>query len=113
MSSARGNGFTKTRGCPTSQSLLLYQNSELPSEHAAKISSHIAKCEFCNAELHFLAAHPPTSDGYSTAEMPLHLRVLAEGLLLKDQLQRVDLLEAIYRKQSRSQGLSFSKRIVF
>jgi hypothetical protein len=110
MSSARGNGFTKTRGCPTSQNLLLYQNSELPSEIAAEISSHIASCEFCNAELHFLAAHPPASDGYSTAEMPLHLRVLAEALLLKDPLQSCDVLESIYRKPSPSQGFSFSKR---
>ena len=109
MSSARGNGFTKTRRCPTSQNLLLYQTSELPSEKAAKIDSHIANCEFCSTELHFLAAHPPTSEGYRTAEMPLHLRVLAEGLLLKDQLQSCDLLESIYRKQQQTQGFSFSK----
>ena len=110
MSSARGNGFSKTRGCPTSQDLLRYQNFELPSENAATISSHIASCEFCDAELHFLAAHPPPSDGYSTAEMPLHLRVLAEALLLEDQVHSCDILESIYRKESQSQGFSFLKR---
>jgi len=109
MSSARANGFAKTRGCPTSQNLLLYQTSELPSEKVAKIDSHIAICEFCTAELHFLAAHPSTSDGYRTADMPLHLRVLAEGLLLKDQLQSCDLLESIYRKQPQTEGFRFSR----
>ena len=109
MSSTRGNGFTKTQGCPTSQNLLLYQTSGLPSEKAAKIDSHIPNCEFCSAELQFLAAHPPTSEGYRTAEMPLHLRLLAEGLLLKNQLQSCDLLESIYRKQRQTQGFSFSK----
>ncbi len=109
MSSTRGNGFTKTQGCPTSQNLLLYQTSGLPSEKAAKIDSHIPNCEFCSAELQFLAAHRPTSEGYRTAEMPLPLRLLAEGLLLKNQLQSCDLLESIYRKQQQTQGFSFSK----
>jgi hypothetical protein len=73
--------FLKRVSCPSSQSLLEYDQSRLSSVQSLRIEDHLAYCDFCNAELQLLSRHQDTQDEYSFAEMPLQLRRLAERLL--------------------------------
>jgi|SRR5882762_10162616 len=81
MASAYKTLFHKKVGCPSSQSLLEYDQSHLASVHSLRIERHLACCDFCNAELQLLTRHQNTQEEYSFAEMPLQLRGLAERLL--------------------------------
>jgi hypothetical protein len=45
------------------------------------IEDHLASCDFCNAELQLLKHYRCEPEEYSFAEMPAHLRRLAEALL--------------------------------
>ena len=81
MASAFATLFHKKMGCPSSQSLLEYDQSRLASAHSLPIEAHLAYCDFCNAELQLLNRHQNTQDEYTFAEMPLQLRRLAERLL--------------------------------
>ncbi len=81
MSSGRGNAFAKTRTCPSSELLLLLSSGEPSSKTAAAgISRHLADCDFCAAELHFLATCPTAQELYQPVQMPSHLRRLAEDV---------------------------------
>ena len=73
--------FLKRVGCPSSQSLLEYDQSCLASVQFPRIEAHLASCDFCNAELQLLTRHHTDRDEYSFAEMPAQLRRLAESLL--------------------------------
>ncbi len=81
MASAFVSLFHKKVGCPSSQSLLEYDQSRFASAHSVRIEAHLAYCDFCNAELQLLTRHQDTQDEYSFAEMPAQLRSLAERLL--------------------------------
>ena len=81
MASAFATLFHKKVGCPSSQSLLEYVQSSLASQRARQIESHLADCDFCNAELQLLDRYQNTKDECSSPEMPLHIRRLAERLL--------------------------------
>jgi hypothetical protein len=80
MSSVTGNAFKKTRRCPSAQALLLFRQ-EASSQVSEGIKQHLANCDFCAAELHFLATRPPAREVFESGPMPEHLRRLAEGLL--------------------------------
>jgi hypothetical protein len=82
MASAFTTLFHKKVWCPSSQSLLEYDQSHLASPHSLRIESHLAYCDFCNAELQLLTRYLDTQDEYSFVELPLQLRGLAERLLL-------------------------------
>src|SRR5712671_229257 len=84
MASAFKTLFHKEVGCPSSQSLLEYDQSHLASAHSLRIEAHLAYCDFCNAELQLLTRHQNTQEEYSFAEMPLHLRGFVERLLHGD-----------------------------
>ena len=73
--------FLKRVSCPSSQSLLEYDQSRLGSAQSLRIEAHLAYCDFCNAELQLLTRYQDTQDEYSFAELPLQLRGLAERLL--------------------------------
>jgi hypothetical protein len=73
--------FCKTAECPTSEALLAYQRSLMTSAIPLFIEDHLASCDFCNAELQLLKHYRSEPDEYSFAEMPAHLRRLAEALL--------------------------------
>jgi len=64
MSGVRAKTFIKTRS------------------KSDQIARHIVGCEFCAAEQSFLSAYSLTAEEYELAEMPAHLRRLAEGLLV-------------------------------
>src|SRR6266851_4077545 len=81
MASAFVSLFHKKLGCPSSQSLLEYDQLRLGSAQSLRVEAHLADCDFCNAELQLLTRHQDTQDEYSFAELPLQLRGLAERLL--------------------------------
>jgi hypothetical protein len=73
--------FCKTARCPTSQALLAYHRSPLPTKGPVYIKDHLASCDFCSAELQLLTQYCNDVEEYSFAEMPAQLRRLAEDLL--------------------------------
>jgi hypothetical protein len=81
MTSSLVTAFRKGVSCPSSQTLLALRRSHLSYEDSARIESHLAICEFCNAELQLLTFHHSDPEEYAFAEMPTPLRRLAEGLL--------------------------------
>jgi hypothetical protein len=90
--------FRKQTGCPSAQMLLFYCSNELSSEQYAEIASHLDVCEFCAAELQLLTAHRPVEEECPAADMPLHLRCLAEALLGGDLNSMEVYAEAAYEK---------------
>ena len=78
MSGARAKAFTKARACPSSEDI---SSLGLPRSKSDQIASHVADCEFCAAEQSFLSAYSLSAEEYELADMPAHLRRLAEGLL--------------------------------
>lgn len=76
MSSVDEKLFGKARSCPSSEELVLMAASQ-------HIQDHLRNCEFCASELYLLSARPLPGPKYEPAEMPAHLRVLAESLLGK------------------------------
>ncbi len=83
MSSAKVNKFAKSKTCPSSKQLLSFTLTKLSTESAASVVSHLEMCDFCGAETHFLSRHQASTSPYAPAEMPPHLRLLAESLLGK------------------------------
>jgi hypothetical protein len=81
MSQSFASLFRKTAGCPTSQALLAYRRSLMSSDELVYIENHLVSCDFCNAELQLLTRYRNEAEEYSFAEMPVHLRRLAEDLL--------------------------------
>ena len=79
MSGVRAKAFIKTRACPSSVEI---SSRGLRPVKSDQISRHIAGCEFCAAEQSFLSAHSLVADECEAAEMPAHLRRLAEALLI-------------------------------
>jgi hypothetical protein len=45
------------------------------------VKEHLRDCDFCDAELRLLAHHQPTAVKYTTPEIPMNLRILAESIL--------------------------------
>ncbi len=80
MGPVRAKAFIKTRTCPSSEDI---SSRRLPRGKSDQITRHIAGCEFCAAEQIFLSAFSPTTEEYEPAEMPVHLRRLAEALLME------------------------------
>jgi len=85
MSSVRVERFVKTRGCPSSHELLLLQSEAMSLERSAELNSHLVSCDFCFAEAHFLSRHQLSLIPYEPAEMPEHLRKLAQALLPRQE----------------------------
>jgi hypothetical protein len=79
MSGVGAKAFEKARACPSSEDI---SSLGLPRGKSDQIARHIAGCEFCAAEQSFLSAYSLTAEEYELAEMPTHLRRLAEVLLV-------------------------------
>jgi hypothetical protein len=78
MGSAKDSRFAKLRSCPSSFALLFHRDAGLlPPE----LASHLAACDFCSAELYFLSRQQLVLGEHIPAEMPLHLRALANAVL--------------------------------
>ena len=76
-------GFCKTARCPSSQVLLAYRQRAGSITERVVIEKHLRECEFCNAELQLLERHRYYIERPAIAEMPSHLRRLAERLLTR------------------------------
>jgi len=75
--------FRKTAACPASSTLLSFRAEKLSRKVAALVRTHLADCEFCNAELPLLAHHKPERRHGRTPEIPMNLRILAESILFQ------------------------------
>jgi hypothetical protein len=77
--------FIKRPGCPASHELLAFQAGvEMPAAEK-KIPRHLARCEFCRAEVEFYRHYPQPDDPVESCGIPRPLRELAEALLTKDR----------------------------
>ena len=73
--------FCKTTLCPSSEKLLRYRRRRLPIKDRHAISAHLRSCDFCSAEIELLKRHRNEAEELRTAEMPSHLRRVAESVL--------------------------------
>ena len=73
--------FRKTAACPASATLVSFRCQNQPAEMAATVREHLKDCDFCCAELRLLAHHEPATIRYTTPEIPMNLRILAESIL--------------------------------
>jgi hypothetical protein len=85
--------FRKREACPSAEVLLAFQINELSTDEKVEIDAHLRECEFCGAELLFLAAYPPAEENCQIAEIPFPLRQLAEALLTRKYLDSESLTE--------------------
>jgi hypothetical protein len=90
-------GYMKTRTCPPSETLLLYIESTLAGERLNAIHTHLCACDFCAAEMQFLAKFPPRGgdDSFVAREISPTLRRLAEDMLSEPSLNRARFVETI------------------
>jgi hypothetical protein len=73
--------FCKLRTCPTSETLLLYQDAALAGVATGEITEHLSCCDFCGAEMHLLSRFRPVGPPVvRAARMPWPLYRLARDL---------------------------------
>jgi hypothetical protein len=72
--------FAKSATCPSSEKLLAFAKSQLPSQ-TEFIVSHLEYCDFCRAELQLLKRFPARPEIIAEGEIPASLRTLAESIL--------------------------------
>lgn len=75
--------FCKNEDCPPSQTLLAFLNGEISMRESSEIRTHLAVCEFCDAELAFYKHYPQLDEPQEqeSPEMPEPLFELASALL--------------------------------
>jgi hypothetical protein len=66
--------------------LCAYQSGAVSDAQRLWIHSHLETCDFCDAEFRLLSEHPPAEEICPPAEMPPHIRSLAESILRPDML---------------------------
>ena len=91
--------FNKQATCPSSEMLLSYQRVGLAAEQRVWVTSHLAACDFCGAELQLLTKYSPTCEEYRVIDIPLNLRRLAEALLGNSSRKLANFAEATYEKE--------------
>ena len=83
--------FRKQRTCPPAEKILLRAQS-------VTVAEHVAACDFCGAEAHFLSRFPPPTAKtlpFVALSMPRPLRRLAEELMMEASLNRARFADAI------------------
>lgn len=89
--SKRTFSFRKTVACPTSATLLSFHCDKLAAKAITVVKDHLDGCDFCNAELPLLAHHRREASGrHKPPEIPMNLRILAESILLRPRIKRID-----------------------
>lgn len=82
MGNKKTTYFCKQPACPSAEMLLSYQAAKLCYEQEVKINLHLIECDFCCAELHLLSRSEQAEIcNTQSAEIPAHLRALAESVL--------------------------------
>lgn len=100
MKTYRTTIFCKQLTCPSAETLLSYETASPTSELQAEVTSHLAACDFCSAELQLLSKHAlPFVEHYERAQMPDPLRYLAESLLAGRLLRMESFVGNIYDKE--------------
>ena len=93
------NIFCKSAHCPTSETLLDFLRSGVSRREKAFVEEHLAFCEFCSAELQLLERYRYGAKETVVAEMPAHLRRLAEELLPQRMIGIGSVTEAVESHQ--------------
>jgi len=75
--------FCKTARCPSSETLLRYRRRAVTIAERLTIQKHLRECDFCSAELHLLTRHKHTVDEPQPAQVPSHIRRLAESAFVR------------------------------
>ena len=92
--------FCKRATCPSSEILLSYRTCGLTAERMVWVAAHLDECDFCGAELQLLTEHAPApEEECALADMPPHLRWLAESLLNTSLLNLESLAGTVYEKE--------------
>ena len=107
MISTKTTTFRKSEDCPTSNELLEFQGGILNTSHAQDVGRHLARCEFCAAEIDLYSHYPQDADAeerIESARIPAPLFQLAEALLKKKQSDPSS-LDSLLREN----GLVFDK----
>lgn len=107
MISTKTTTFRKSEDCPTSNELLEFQEGVLTTGHAHDVGRHLARCEFCAAEIDLYTHYPQAEGGEESVEsarIPAPLFQLAEALLKKKQSDPSS-LDSLLREN----GLVFDK----
>lgn len=100
MKTYRTTIFCKQLTCPSSETLHSYGAASLATELKAWVTTHLASCDFCCAELQLLTRHtPPATERYEQTKMPAALRYLAESLLAGSLLRLESFADTIYDKE--------------
>jgi hypothetical protein len=91
------SNFRKEKDCPSSFLLADSLNSKINGEEGLRIAAHLAKCEFCAAELEFYRHYPPGPVDAPVPTIPRPLLELAEALIAKETIH-ISRLEALFRE---------------
>jgi len=86
MVSSKITTFRKSEDCPTSNELLEYQRGFLAERRDNEVGRHLARCEFCAAEIDLYSRYPQddaSEEGIESSRIPAALFQLAEALLKK------------------------------
>jgi len=78
--------FRKEKHCPSSPDLVEASWRPLTGVRGLKIAAHLAKCDFCAAELEFYQHYPPDPIDIPSEPMPEPLKELAEALLARETI---------------------------
>ncbi|MEJ7617085.1 MAG: hypothetical protein WKF30_09035 [Pyrinomonadaceae bacterium] len=70
--------FCKLISCPPSETLFAYRSGQASQAMRERLSSHLAECEFCGAELQLLDSCPPEVEERQACQIPPHLKILYE-----------------------------------
>ena len=103
MLSKQITDFCKSEDCPSSNKLLDFQSGELPKTTGDKIRLHLAKCEFCAAEVALYARFPlqeGTNEAIESSGIPAPLFELAEALLKNRHRDSTSLNLLLKRKKT-------------
>jgi hypothetical protein len=103
MPSKKMTSFCKSEDCPSSNKLLEFQSHELSKTTGDKIRRHLAKCEFCSAEVALYAHYPQdegTGEAIESSGIPAPLFELAEALLKNRHLDSTALNSLLKRRKT-------------
>ena len=103
MTSKHMTSFRKSEDCPSSDKLVEFQSREVPKMTGDKIRRHLAKCEFCSAEVALYTRYPQdevTSETIEATGIPAPLFELAEALLKNHHFDPITLDSLLKSKRN-------------
>ncbi|HZI17567.1 MAG TPA: hypothetical protein VEY09_03140 [Pyrinomonadaceae bacterium] len=99
MRSSSTATFRKLSTCPAAETLLSFTRGRRgPTGRDQATANHLAACDFCAAEAQLLARLPARDEPprRAPAEIPAHLRLLAESLLTRPSEDRARSAEPLH-----------------